>query len=73
MSTQREAFEVHLNARGLLTQRWTTGPDEYYFSAAQEAWLASQLAQNGPGWPVLGQGSVLGPRDFKPAIELELT
>ena len=49
-----------------------TDPARSMLGAAQEAWLASQLAQNGPGWPVLGQGSVLGPRDFKPGPEKTL-
>ncbi len=47
-------------------------PARSMLGTAQEAWLASQLAQNSPGWPVLGQGSVLGPRDFKPGPEKTL-
>jgi len=32
---------------------------------AQEAWLDAQLARAGSGWNLLGQSSLLGPRDFR--------
>ena len=47
-------------------------PARSLLGTAQETWLASQLGQNAPGWHVLGQGSVLGPRDFKPGPEKTL-
>ena len=47
-------------------------PARSMLGAAQETWLAQLLGQNSPGWQVLGQGSLLGPRDFKSGPEKTL-
>ena len=47
-------------------------PARSMLGTAQETWLAGHLGQNAPGWPVVGQGSVLGPRDFKPGPDTTL-
>jgi alkaline phosphatase D len=40
-------------------------PNRSLLGKAQETWLDEQLGVSNAGWQVLGQGTVLGPRDFK--------
>ncbi len=40
-------------------------PNRSLLGKTQEAWLDAQLGQSQAGWQVLGQGSLLGPRDFR--------
>ena len=47
-------------------------PNRSLLGHLQERWLDDQLAKASPSnnpWQVIGQGSVLGPRDFKPGPE----
>lgn len=47
-------------------------PARSMLGKAQEAWLDAELARTTTAWQVLGQGSLLGPRNFKASPEQTL-